>query len=63
MFILAFVGVTNCQLDGVIAYYPTIGANCDELSMLLARLLIEIPKKTSVTIIGVVCKLAIKRCD
>lgn len=54
-----FTGVTNSKLDGVVAFYPTSGAPSSDLAVLLQELLIDIPLKTSITIVGVVCKLPI----
>lgn len=56
---LHILGVTNKQLDGVVAFYPTSCAPSSDLAMLLYGLLVEIPLRTSVTIVGVVCKLFI----
>lgn len=49
--------MTNKELDGVIAYHPTTGVTTIDLFLVLAELLVEIPARTSVIIVGVVCKL------
>ena len=50
------IGITNSNIDGVVAFYPTKNINCSELFHLLVDVLIEIPFQTSCIITGLLCK-------
>lgn len=54
---LLYTGITNRDLDGVIAYYPTAGIDSNELFFLLMDLLVEIQAESKCIIAGVVCEL------
>ena len=49
-----YQGITNKQLDGVIAYYCTKGIDYQELILVITDLLVEIPYQTSLIVCGLV---------
>ena len=50
------VGITNKNLDGVVAFYATNGIKYSELFFIVTDLLVNIPFHTSCIISGLVCK-------
>ena len=52
-----FSGITNKNLDGVVAFYATSGINYSELFRVVVQLLVDIPYHTSCIISGLICKL------